>query len=125
MGAEEPAAFRVVGPVAVVRSGKAERYVYRNGIIVADDIDEDNAKHLQDVGLIEPFELPEGAPEPEPTFSQEDVDAAVKAATEALTAELEQAKKDAADAAAERDAAKAELDKSKTPAPKAPASKQS
>lgn len=58
MAAKKPTAFKVVGPLAVVRNGKSERYVYRNGVILADGIDEDNAKHLQEVGLIEPFDLP-------------------------------------------------------------------
>ena len=58
MAAEKPAAFKVVGAAAVIRLGKNERYVYRNALLTADQLDEDNAKHLQAAGLIEPFELP-------------------------------------------------------------------
>lgn len=58
MAAKKPTGFKVVGPLAVIRKEKHERYVYRGGVIPVDEIDEDNAKHLQEVGLIEPFDLP-------------------------------------------------------------------
>lgn len=53
------AAYRVIGPVAVIRKEKHERYVNRGGVFLADEIDETNAEHLLSVGLVEPFELPE------------------------------------------------------------------
>lgn len=59
-----PNAFRVVGPVAVIRKDRHERYVYRGGLFFAKDIDADNAEHLVGLGLIEPHDLPVEA-EPE------------------------------------------------------------
>ena len=55
-------AYRVVGPVAVIRKNKHERYVNRGGIFLADALDEENAEHLLGVGLIEAFDLPDAAP---------------------------------------------------------------
>lgn len=57
MAARKPKAYRVKGPVAVIRKGKHERYVNRGGVFLADALDEANAEHLLSVGLIEPFEL--------------------------------------------------------------------
>jgi hypothetical protein len=80
MGAK---AYKVVGPVAVIRKGKSERYVNRGAVLPADLLDEDNAEHLVAVGLIEPVEVaedeaPEGEPTEEWTNKQLDAYAAAK-----------------------------------------------
>lgn len=48
--------YRVIGAVAVIRKNGHERYISRDGIFSAEQIDEDNAKHLLGVGLIEKFD---------------------------------------------------------------------
>lgn len=102
--------YRVVGAMAVIRKNGHERYVTKGGVFTADQIDEDNAKHLLSVGLIEAAKV-EAQPAAKPEgFTQADVDAAVKAATEAKDAELAKAQADLAAAIA-----------AKTPAPNTPA----
>jgi multidrug efflux pump subunit AcrA (membrane-fusion protein) len=118
MAAAAAKGYRVVGAAAVIRKNGHERYVANGATFSADQLDEDNAKHLLSVGLIEAAKV-ESAEKKASTITQADVDAAVKTATEAQAAELEQAK-------ADLEAARAELEKSKTPAaPKEPAAKQS
>lgn len=58
MGAAKPKAYRVIGPVAVIRKNKHERYLNRGAVFLADAIDADNAEHLLGANLIEAFELP-------------------------------------------------------------------
>jgi multidrug efflux pump subunit AcrA (membrane-fusion protein) len=81
-----------------------EQYLYKGAIIESAGFTEKGIKHARAQGLL--GEAPEVVEEeqPEPTFSQADVDAAVKAATDAQADELKQAK-------ADLDAAKAELEK--------------
>lgn len=101
-------------------SGNSVAQFVRRGDIVPEGVDEAQLERLEKQGFIAVLDEPE--PDPEPTaFSQADVDAAVKAATEAKDTELAQAKKDADAARADAEKAKAELAKaqaSKTPAPK-------
>lgn len=105
--------YRVIGAAAVIRKNGHERYVPKGGVFAADQLDEENAKHLRSVGLIEPADI--DAVEKPKALTQADVDAAVKAATEAQANELAETK-----AALEK--ATAELAKSSTPA-KAPTAK--
>ncbi len=44
--------YEVVGVLAVIRKDKAEQYLNRGVVFPADMIDEDNAAHLIEVGLI-------------------------------------------------------------------------
>lgn len=86
------------------------------------EVHEDDLERFDRLNPPEPEAEPEADAESEgdeaPSFSQDDIDAAVKAATDAQAAELEQLKADLA-------AAKAEADKKApaTAAPKAPAAK--
>lgn len=75
------------------------------------EVHEDDLERFDRLNPPEPDAEPEAEESDEPTFSQEDVDAAVKAATDVQAAELAQAK-------ADLEAAKAELAKT------APAAKQ-
>ena len=45
--------YRVIGAAAVIRKDGHERYVPKGGVFAADQLDEENAKHLLGVGLIE------------------------------------------------------------------------
>mgnify|MGYP001250666335 CR=1 FL=1 len=91
-------------------TGNSVAQFVRRGDIVPEGVDEAQIKRLEKQGFIAVLDEPE--PDPEPTaFSQGDVDAAVKAATEAKDSELAQAKKDL-------EAAQAELAKKQAPAPK-------
>jgi hypothetical protein len=45
--------YRVIGAAAVIRKEGHERYVSRGGVFSADQLDEENARHLLGVGLIE------------------------------------------------------------------------
>ncbi|MDF2917716.1 MAG: hypothetical protein K0S70_1933 [Microbacterium sp.] len=80
----------------------------RRGELVPQGVSEEQLERLVKQGFIEEYELPEVEPEPV-AFSQDDVDAAVKAATDAQSAALAQAKADAVAARADADQAKAEL----------------
>ncbi|NLP82593.1 hypothetical protein HF576_01905 [Microbacterium sp. CFH 90308] len=113
---------RHVATAAVVKvsigspSGNSVAQFVRRGDILPEGVDKEQIKRLTKQGFIAVLEEPD--PEPEPTvFSQADVDAAVKAATDAQAAELKQAQ-------ADLDAAKAEIEKKNAPAAKAPAAKQ-
>lgn len=110
--------YRVIGALAVIRKNGHERYVAKGGVFGADQLDADNAKHLLGVGLIEAANI--AAPEKSESspITQADVDAALKAASEAKDTELAKAQSDLAAAVAEADQAKAELAKVQ-PAPKA------
>lgn len=54
-------AYRVVGPLAVIRKDRHERYLDHGAVFGADIIDEANAEHLLRVGLIDVAES-SGAP---------------------------------------------------------------
>lgn len=99
-------------------SGNSVASFVRRGDILPEGVDEAQLARLAERGFIAELHAPE--PDPEPSvFSQADVDAAVKAATDTQAAELTQAK-------ADLEAAKAELDKkTAAPTPKTPAAKQS
>lgn len=120
--------YRVIGAAAVIRKNGHERYVPKDGTFAADQLDDDNAKHLLSVGLIESVKV-EAAPAVKAAITQADVAAAVKAATEAQATELAAAKT-AAEAQAEElkqaqdalAAAKAETEKAAAAA-KSPAAK--
>lgn len=56
-------AYRVTGAAAVIRKGGHERYLDRGALVAGDGLDDDNAKHLLEVGLIEEFELPDEEPD--------------------------------------------------------------
>ncbi|MDF2919097.1 MAG: hypothetical protein K0S70_3314 [Microbacterium sp.] len=103
-------------------SGNSVAQFVRRGDLIPEAVDEAQLKRLVKQGFIEEFEVPE--PEAEPTvFSQADVDAAVKTATDAQSADLAQAKADAEAARADAETAKAALAKAQQPqsAPKTPA----
>jgi hypothetical protein len=104
------------------RSGNSVAQFVRRGDLLPEGLDEAQIERLLKQGFIAEHEEPEPEPEPE-VFSQADVDAAVKAATDAQAAELAQAKKDADAAKAEAEKAKAELAKAQQS--KAPAKPQS
>lgn len=95
-------------------SGNSVAAFVRRGELVPAGVDEPQIERLVKQGFIAEFEAPEAEPEPE-VFSQADVDAAVKAATDAQSDELAKAKTEAAEA-------KAALAKAQTPktAAKAP-----
>jgi hypothetical protein len=57
-----PVQYRVIGSVAVIRKDKHEQYLPKHAVFGADLLDEDNAEHLLNVGLIEKVE-PEPAAE--------------------------------------------------------------
>lgn len=61
MAARKAKAYKVVGAAAVIRKDDNERYVYRGAVLSADAFDEENAKHLLSVGLIEAADVPEEA----------------------------------------------------------------
>lgn len=94
-------------------SGNSVAQFVRRGDLVPAGVDDAQIERLVKRGFIEEFEAPEAEPEPT-VFSQADVDAAVKAATDAQAAELATAKKDL-------EAARTELTTKQTPAAKAPA----
>jgi hypothetical protein len=84
-------------------SGNSVAQFVHRGDVVPEGVDAAQIKRLVRQGFIESLNEPE--PEPEPTvFSQADVEAAVKAATEAQAEQLKKAQADLA-------AAKAELEK--------------
>lgn len=100
--------------------GNSVAQFVRRGDLIPDGVDEAQLERLVKQGFVTELEAPE--PDPEPTaFSKDDVDAAVKAATDAKDAELAEAK--TALAAAQADAAKAIAAAEKTQAPKTPAAK--
>lgn len=105
-----------------------EQYLYEGAIFDSDGITEKGLEHARAQGLID--DAPEFVEDEEPlaVFSQDDVEAAVKAATEAKDAELAEVRKavedrdtEIAKQAEELAAARAEAAKSE--APKVPASK--
>lgn len=113
-------ALIVTAAVAVLptRDGR-EQYLYQGAIFDSDAITEKGIEHARAQGLID--DAPEVVEEEpiEATFSQADVDAAVKTATDAKDAELAAVRK-------ELEAARAEVgksDESKVEAPKASAVK--
>ncbi|WP_396645438.1 hypothetical protein [Microbacterium sp.] len=100
-------------------SGNSVAQFVRRDDLVPAGVDEEQLERLVRQGFIAEYEGPE--PDPEPTaFSKDDVDAAVKAATEAQSSELAQAKADAEAAKADAEKARAELAKAQQAA-KAPA----
>ncbi len=75
-GAKKAQAYRVIGALAVIRKDGHERYVDHGGIVSANQLDEDNAKHLLNVGLIEAFEVAgDGGEEPYKGVKVEDLKA--------------------------------------------------
>lgn len=113
-------ALIVTAAVAVLptRDGR-EQYLYQGAIFDSDAITEKGIEHARAQGLID--DAPEIVEEEpiEAAFSQADVDAAVKTATDAKDAELAAVRK-------ELEAARAEVGKSdqgKVEVPKAPAVK--
>lgn len=108
-----------------------EQYLYQGSVFDSDGITEEGLEHARAQGLI--GDAPEVVEDEETlaVFSQDDVDAAVKAATEAKDAELAEGRKavedkarEVAKAAEDLETAKAEFEKSKAPA-KTTAAKQS
>jgi hypothetical protein len=113
-------ALIVTAAVAVLptRDGR-EQYLYEGAVFDSDAITEAGIEHHRAQGLID--DAPEIVEEEpiEAAFSQADVDAAVKTATEAKEAELAAVRK-------ELEAARAEVgksDESKVETPKGPAAK--
>ena len=87
MAPRKPTSYKVVGVVAVVRSGKTERYLYRGAEVAIDAIDDDNAKHLLGAKLIEPVFAAEKS-----TSSDDDAAAKAKAEADKKAAEAAAAK---------------------------------
>lgn len=56
MPAKKPTGYVVTGALAIVTHEGRQRYLYRGAEFSADTIDEDNAKHLLEAGLIEQVE---------------------------------------------------------------------
>ena len=112
-----------------------EQYLYQGAVFDSEGITEEGLEHARTQGLID--DAPEIVEDEDAAdwFTQADVDAAVKAATEALDAELDTARKAIEDKAREvADAAKqleadrtafetAQAEAKKTDAAKAPAAK--
>lgn len=105
-----------------------EQYLYQGSVFDSEGITEEGLKHARVQGLI--GDAPEVVEDEEPlaVFSQADIDAVVKTATEAKDAELADARKfveekavEVAQQIKELEAAKAELEKAQ--AIKAPAEK--
>jgi hypothetical protein len=71
-----------------------EQYLYKGTVVESDAFTEKGIEHARVQGLVGDAPEVDEDPEPEAVFSQSDVDAAVKAATDAQTAELAQTKKD-------------------------------
>lgn len=117
--------YRVIGAAAVIRKDGHERYVPKGGVFAADQLDEDNAKHLLSVALIEAAKVAPAEKHAGATITQADVDAAVKAAEDAKAAELEEALAALDAKGKELEAAKAELEQKNMPASRATAAKQS
>ncbi|WP_439593895.1 hypothetical protein [Microbacterium sp.] len=102
--------YRVIGAAAVIRKNGHERYVAHDGVFTADQLDDDNAKHLLSVGLIEVIKVEAPAKTGGSTITEADVAAAVKAAEAAKDAELADGRKAVEEEAQEVAAAKAELE---------------
>lgn len=116
--------YVVEAPVTVIRKEGHERYLERGTIFDAEKIDDDNAEHLLAAGLIADYEAPEPVEEETPagSFTQADIDAAVKAAVDAKDAELADARKAVEEEAQKLAAERAEFEKAQKPTPaKAPA----
>jgi hypothetical protein len=100
-----------------------EQYLYKGAVVESEAFTEKGVEHARAQGLVDDAPEVVEDEEPEAPLTQADVDAAVKAATDAQAAELAQAKKDADAAKAEAEKAKAELAKAQQS--KAPAKPQS
>lgn len=104
------AAFEVKAAVAVLPTVDGrEQYLYKGTIAESDAFTEKGLEHARAQGLIGDAPEVEEEPEREATFSQADVDAAVKAATESKDTELAKLRgelKTAQDALAKAPAAK-------------------
>ncbi|MDR6142042.1 acyl-CoA reductase-like NAD-dependent aldehyde dehydrogenase [Microbacterium foliorum] len=105
-----------------------EQYLYEGAIFDSEGITEKGLEHARAQGLID--DAPEFVEDEEPlaVFSQADVDAAVKAATDAKDAELADARRVVEERATEvakqiEELETARADAAKAEAPKAPANK--
>lgn len=75
MAARKPKSYKIVGALAIIRKGKSERYLYRDAVFPADQIDDENAKHLLRCKLIAPVGVAAAAEEP-PTEETEETEGA-------------------------------------------------
>lgn len=122
-------ALIVTAAVAVVPTVDGrEQYLYEGAIFDSEGITEKGLEHARAQGLID--DAPEFVEDEEPlaVFSQADVDAAVKAATDAKDAELADARRVVEERATEvakqiEELETARADAAKAEAPKAPANK--
>ncbi|MFD4957143.1 hypothetical protein [Microbacterium sp. NPDC058389] len=126
----------VVGAAVVLPTKDgSERTLFRNAPVDPEAYTAEGIKHAVKLVLVAEVTAktePDSDAGRGPSFTQADIDAAVKAAEDAKDAELADARKaveekaeEVAEAIKTLEAAKAEAEKPSTPAPKAPAPKQS